>query len=203
MTSLPFDLSLYCTKPDSEYAEAIRTTRTNILRHITSGRKILLVTSTWEGEGKSTTCLSLAPALAEVPLKVLLIDGDLRQRSLTAIFQAEGPGLDQIEAAEPSQTRLPNIAFVPAGKTKAKDPAQLITSATLANWLRVQKHHFDVIMIDTPPLSACKDAFLWAPMCDGAVLIASRQKFRGLAEGHLSEDLREEGIEVLGVILTG
>lgn len=203
MTSLPFDLSLYCTKPDSEYAEAIRTARTNILRHITSGRKILLVTSTWEGEGKSTTCLSLAPALAEVPLKVLLIDGDLRQRSLTAIFQTDTAGLDQLDQARPCQTRLGEVWFVPAGKTKTSDPTRILTSTELANWLQVQKQDFDVIMIDTPPLSACKDPFLWAPLCDGAVIIASRQKFRGLAEGHLSEDLRDHEIEVLGVILTG
>ncbi len=203
MTSLPFDLSIYCTRPDSEYAEAIRTTRTNILRHITSGRKILLVTSTWEGEGKSTTCLSLAPALAEVPLRTLLVDGDLRQRSLSGIFQSETPGLDQLSQAQPGSTSLRGVSFVPAGKARSTDPSGILISIELGNWLMIQREKFDVILIDTPPLSACKDTFLWAPHCDGAMIIASRQKFRGLAEGHLSEDLREHGIPVLGVILTG
>lgn len=136
-------------------------------------------------------------------MRVLLIDGDLRQRSLSQIFHSEAPGVDQLSQAKSVETCLKNVSFVSAGTSKSLDPTRTLTSAELAQWISQQRQAFDVVLIDTPPLSACKDTFLWAPLCDGAVIVASRQKFRGVAEGHLSEDLREQGIEILGVILTG
>lgn len=200
MDTLAQNLCTYLRAPDSAYAESIRGLRASIMKQLASGRKCLLVTSSWPHEGKSTTCLSLAAALGEFGRRVLLVDGDLRRANLSAIFGHTENGL--VDNHPPVPTSLPMVWLAPAGKLQGS-AADVLAQPEIKNWLQRQRPNFDIILIDSPPLSACGDAILWGTQCDGALMVVSQAHFRGLPEGHFSEDLRDAGIEVLGLVLTG
>ena len=193
-------LLLYRLEPSSPYAEAIRGLRAIIMKHTRNGRKVLIVTSSWPDEGKSTSCLNLACALAELGNRVLLIDGDLRRASLSELFRENGEGI--AEGGRVVATPVSNLSIAPAGRLKGS-AIDILVHPRLRAWMETQRTQHDAVLIDTPPLSACSDAKLWGTLADGAILICSSRHFRGLQEGHYCEDLREEGIEVLGVVVTG
>lgn len=162
------------------------------------GVKSYLVTSCWEGEGKSTVCINLAVALAEFGMRVLLWDGDLRQRSLTRLLS---DGVDSPELLQPPS--LPGVFLAPARLPDHERAADYLARAAYRETFRPHLAEFDVILVDSPPLSVCSDALLLGRLTDGALMVASATKFRGLPEGHFSEDLRESGIDILGVVITG
>ena len=198
---VPFHPSLYLSEPDSSYAESIRSLRANIVPLIQRGIKAYLVTSSWEGEGKSTVCINLAVALSEFGLKVLLLDGDLRQRSLTRLLACADTGISPTGLCQPPL--LPGVWLFCSSLPEGERPADFLARSGYLDALRPVLSEFDVVLVDSPPLSVCSDAHLLGRLTDGALLVASRDKFRGLPEGHYSEDLRDHGINILGVVITG
>jgi len=163
------------------------------------GRKSYLVTSCWEGEGKSTVCINLAAALSEFGFRVLLVDGDLRQRSLTRLL-LKAP----IAALNVQRTEwIPNVRVVGAFLEAERTAADTLSAPGYRQFLDSLFPGYDLILMDSPPLAACADALLIGRWLDGALIVSSQQTFRGIPEGHFSEDLRENGVDVVGVVLTG
>lgn len=140
--------------------------------------QLVLVTSAVPHEGKTTTILNLALAMAEdKDRRVLLVDADLRRPSI-ARYLSPAPKLGLSEALagalavehaliEPRNSRL---VVLPAG-TPPENPLELLRSESLAALLSDLRRSFDAILIDTPPAVPFADAVVMAPHCDAAVLV--------------------------------
>jgi protein-tyrosine kinase len=145
------------------------------------GIKVLLVTSSVPGEGKTFTACALACVLALEPGKrVLLIDCDLRRPRVCAEF-----GLIQVEPAHGlsqvlrGELRIDealfkandgNLYLLPAGP-EPQNPAELLSSPHLERSIDSISVSFDWVIIDAPPVLAMADVSVIAPLCDGILLV--------------------------------
>ena len=140
--------------------------------------KRLLITSTIVGEGKTTISANLAIMLAQQQQQVLVIDGDVHQGALTALFGlGSRPGLgdwwhghkefdDFIYRAE----GLP-LWVLPAGKT-VEQPLTMLHAEEFQQLMENISGRFDWIVIDSPPLAPLADAATWATVADSVLLVA-------------------------------
>lgn len=188
-------------------AEAYRTLRTSLLlKRTPTSPRIILVTSASGTEGKTTTAVNTAAALASCGGSVLLVDGDLRlPRCHDALGVPLTPGLAEYLmgrlTTQPIQkTSIENLSFVPAGKA-TRNPAELLTSLRMWLLLRSVRDRFDFVVIDSPPILAVSDASLLANIADGVVLVVEHRRSREEHVHAAMVRLREAGAVVLGAVL--
>ena len=171
-------LALSVTKqPNSAISEAFRALGTAVSvpsRPI----KTLLITSAQNGEGKTTTALNLAQALAQRKVKVLLMDCDLRKgevaktigfkdhKGLTAVLSGEMDVPHALLALEP------NLWALLAGAVPA-NPVAMLASQQMAILLERVAAHFELVIIDSPPVLAVTDAAILSSLVDGVLLVAA------------------------------
>ncbi|MEP2346977.1 MAG: CpsD/CapB family tyrosine-protein kinase, partial [Algoriphagus sp.] len=145
--------------PKSAVAESFRSLRSAIT-YLASGKqtKMILVTSSVSGEGKTFTSLNLASAMALSSKKTVVVGGDLRRPKLASYFgETDRVGLStyligKIEAEEivmPSTHE--NLWFVPSGVIPP-NPAELLQTPRLTEFLDYLQSRFDVVVFDTPPM---------------------------------------------------
>ena len=195
--------------PASALSESYRALRTSILLS-TAVRppKILLITSPQPNEGKSCTSLNLALALAQSGSRVLVVDGDLRRPGIGPhLGLKEEPGLSGLltgghsldEVIHPVDS-VPQLWALPSGATPP-NPAELLSSARMAEVLQQLRERFDHIVIDSPPLLMVTDATILSTLADGVVLVVeSGVTVRGaLVRAHAL--LENAGSRVLGVVV--
>jgi succinoglycan biosynthesis transport protein ExoP len=166
-------------RPRSHAAEAFRALRTALLLSRSGARpKTIVVTSTFPGEGKSTTSLNAAIVLAQNDSRVLLIDADLRRSSLHAKLGVGGQsglsavlaGAANLEDAIVPVEQLPNLHLLPGGAVPPY-PAELLASATMENVLKRCSEQYDYVIIDTPPVLTVTDAVILASEVDCTLLV--------------------------------
>jgi capsular exopolysaccharide synthesis family protein len=169
--------------------------------------RVLVVTSTIPGEGKTLTSVNLALTLAASKQSVLLIDGDLRKPlAHTVLRRPRTPGLTEVLVgrATPSeaiqQPTGAGIAFLPAG-TGAPSPGDLLTSRAFKGILDTLSSAYDWVIIDSSPIGAVADALLLAPLGDGVILIVGAEMAPRKAVRQTIERLRDTGARVLGAVL--
>jgi capsular exopolysaccharide synthesis family protein len=166
-------------RPATQVVEAFRTIRMGLL--FASSRKplkTLLVTSSVEGEGKTTTAINIAAALARTGEKVLLLDGDLRRRSLHKRFNMDNPagiGSVIIEQADLASVIHPveaveNMHILTAGPA-VPNPAELLSSDRMKEILASLSGRFDRVIIDSPPVLPISDPLVLAQLCDGVIMV--------------------------------
>lgn len=194
--------------PMNPISEAYRTLRTNIkFSSFDKEIKSLVITSSGPSEGKSTTACNLAIVMAQTGNKTILIDCDQRKPRLHKIFELSNEcGLSNILADEVEfkdavyKTQIENLEMLPSG-TKPPNPAEILSSEKMNEFLQGLKERYDSIIIDTPPIVAVTDAQLLSTYVDGCVLvIASGQTDRNAAikaKGLLDK----VGAKILGVVL--
>lgn len=145
--------------PKSAVAESFRSLRSAIT-YLASGKnsKKILVTSSVSGEGKTFTSLNLASAMALGSKKTVVVGGDLRRPKLASYFdESDRVGLStyligQVEAEEIIKpTSHENLWFVPSGVIPP-NPAELLQTPRLREFLAYLESHFDVVIFDTPPM---------------------------------------------------
>jgi capsular exopolysaccharide synthesis family protein len=166
------------TSPRSEYAESYNALRTTLLlSSANSPPQRLLVTSSIAGEGKSTTAVNLALAMARTGSKVLLIDADLRKPNLHKIFKlANKTGLSNFLAGSAGGQAVlckgshDNLIVIPAGPTPP-NPYELLNSGRLALMLDNLKDEFDMIICDSPPVLSVSDPRVLSRYFDGVMLV--------------------------------
>ena len=164
--------------PRSAAAEAYRSLRTAVQFSTSEGApKTLLVTSSRPGEGKSTTALTLAKNFADLGLRVLLIDGDLRKPSLHQYLAKEhDAGLTNYLAGNVSPpeafqgTNIDGLTFMASGPIPP-NPAELLAGPKMLSLLTVASQKFDLVVIDGPPVSGLADAPLLSSMAEGTLLV--------------------------------
>lgn len=171
-------LALTLTKhPNSALSEAFRALGTAVSvpsRPV----KTLLITSSQNGEGKTTTALNLAQALAQRRVPVLLIDCDLRKSGVAKAIGIGNPkGLTEVLSGELDIPDVlvalePNLWALPAGSV-LPDPVALLASREMEIVLERVAARFTFVIIDSPPVLAVTDAAILAGLVDGVLLVAA------------------------------
>jgi capsular exopolysaccharide synthesis family protein len=186
--------------------EAYRTLRTALLLSRATSPRVILVASAAGGEGKTTTAVNAAVALAGCGANVLLIDADLRlPRCHEALEEPEAPGLTEYLAGEvntpPFQvTRFQSLTLLAAGR-QAANPTELLTCWRLPSLLREARERFDFVVIDSPPVLAVSDGLLLADLADGVVFVAEPGRSRQDDVRVALQRLQQTGAVPLGAVL--
>ncbi|PLX95485.1 MAG: protein tyrosine kinase [Desulfuromonas sp.] len=189
-------------------AEAFRSLRTSL--HFSSGgdkKRVLLVTSSFPGEGKTTLCANLAVTFAQTGSKVLLVGCDLRRPSLDKLFQIpRNPGLTELlikDASVESVLRpsgIENLDVINAGTTPP-NPAELLGSEAMAEIIESLRERYDHILLDAPPLLAVTDAALLSRLSDQIVMVVEAGRVPSKVATRLRETLQSYQTSVAGLVL--
>jgi capsular exopolysaccharide synthesis family protein len=195
---------------DPSVVEHYRRLRTKILQQQSNEHfRILMVTSPGPQEGKTVTVVNLGISFALLPsFKVLMVDGDLRRGSLGSWLgiEEDTPGLSNLvdgsATLEDVVLRCDDtpFAFVVRGNSKAS-PAELLNSPQLPGHFRAMAKHFDLVLVDSPPVNLLTDTQLLATGCDAILLIARAFATTNKALKNAIQDLAP--FNVIGTVLNG
>jgi len=197
--------------PTSFEAEQYRILRHTVeQRHRDSGLRVLAVTSPSGGEGKTTTSINLAGALAQGrDTRVLVLEADLRRPAVLRQLglKSGGPGL--VEAVVDSALRLHdvvrpcpsfNLDVLPCGHPPLA-PYEILKSPRLAELLDQARETYDYVVVDTAPVLPCPDYRLLEKSVDGTILVvAAHRTPRGLVDAALG---LLDPSRVLGLVFNG
>ena len=156
------------TNPKSPVSESLRTIRTNMeFLKVTKEQKILSVTSTVSGEGKTFLAINLGGIISLSKQKVLLVDMDMRRPKIHLAFGNEDmqKGLSTILINKHSlkeclvHTAMENLDYLPAGPTPP-NPSELIMDNQIDKLFETMKEEYDTIILDTPPVGLVTDGIL-------------------------------------------
>lgn len=188
--------------------EAFRSLRTNIkLSNPDSKLKVMLVTSSVPHEGKTIVSSNLAASYSVAGKKVLLIDADMRKPRVHKVFGLKNEkGLSTLIVGEYSMDEVINrnvyegLDVVTAGIIPP-NPAELLESARFADIIKDFSEKYDVIIIDTPPLSPVSDAATIAPLTDGLILAVNISETPRDVFKSVIANISKPGIVRLGVVV--
>lgn len=194
--------------PRSPAAEAYRTLRTNIqFSSLDKPLRTLLVTSTAPDEGKSITLANLAVTMAQAEQRVIVVECDLRRPTLHTLFglsNEEGLTsvmLDQRETALPLQpTTVPGLSLLASGPLPPR-PADLLGSRRMEALVARLQNEADIVLFDTPPVTAVTDAAVLATRLDGVLLVLKAGKTRRDRAREAHRMLEKVKANVIGVVL--
>ncbi|MEJ5866626.1 polysaccharide biosynthesis tyrosine autokinase [Pseudokineococcus sp. 5B2Z-1] len=197
------------THPGSVRADAYRVLRTNIrFVQATGGARVVVVTSAVPGAGASGTALNLAAATAELGVRVLLVDADLRAPRLGAVLDlAPEPGLsDVLSGAYEIEDALqrwgsPAVDVLVAGSVPP-NPSELLASHRAKHLLAGAAHSHDLVVVDAPALLSASDAAALSALADGAVVVVDSRRTPQRVVSAAMHRLELAGASTLGVVLT-
>jgi len=199
---------LFLDNPKSIYSEAIRTARTGVLLSaIDLPNRILLVTSSLPGEGKTTFSINLALAHAQTK-RTLLIDADMRRPAITkGLDLAPGAkGLSELVAGtavlDDCLQAVPGSSLSVLGSGRIPpNPLELLLSQKFKSTLDELAAIFDIIVIDSPPVELVSDALVISAHATGVIYaVKAADTPYQLARKGLQRIRRAEG-EIMGVVL--
>jgi succinoglycan biosynthesis transport protein ExoP len=182
--------------------------------------RTVVIASPTQGDGKSTIARHLAEAAARSGSRVLLLEVDLRHPTLAQQLGIQpGPGLADVligvvsmdEATQPVAVRVPpgegaegrTLDVLAAGAILPPNPAELLESRAMGVVLERVKSVYNLVVIDTPPLTAVSDAFPLLTKVDGVVVVGRVGHSRRDAAERLQRVLAGSGAPLLGVIASG
>jgi polysaccharide biosynthesis transport protein len=188
--------------------EAYRTMRTAILlSRAEEPPRTMLFTSATHGEGKTATAVNSAIIFAQMGVKVLLIDADLRRPQCHEVLGVDNaPGLSEMltglresEAlAQPTYTA--GLFFLSSGATPP-NPVELLGSRRMREVLLFLREHYEYILIDAPPVMPVSDAVLLSTMVDGVVLVIDGQQTSRQVVRDARARLSYARAKILGTVL--
>ena len=200
---------VFIERPKSEFAEAIRTVRTGVvLSGLDNPHRVVLVTSSVPGEGKTTVAGNLAVALGQLE-RVLLVDADLRRSSIGSKLglAPDAPGLSNLVAGTADIDEClhevegaEGLSVLPAGLAPP-NPLELLSSARFARTIGELEQRFDRIVLDSAPAQAVSDALVLSRLCNAVVFVVKADATpRQLAELAIRRLQRVEA-PLIGVVL--
>lgn len=192
--------------------EAYKTLRTNLnfaLADTDDGPKVLVVTSSFQSEGKSFTAINTAISYAQTDHKVLLIDCDLRRPKMNRLLKLNNHiGLSNVlldfqQLGEAVQhTEVPGVDALTAGDIPP-NPSELLGSAKMEKLLSWAKEQYDYVILDTPPVNMVTDTSVLAPKTNGVIFVVRAEKSeRPMVMAAVSQ-LQYAQAKILGFVLNG
>lgn len=201
------EVSLKKTDMDFRMREAFKMLRSNI-EFSGEDVKVVCFTSCMPNEGKSTISYEISKAFAEIGKKTLLIDADLRKSILREKYESGivKHGLTNFLAGKASldealcKTDVPGLTIMFSGPVPP-NPSELLGSRKFTTFVEKAREHYDMIIIDTPPLGSVIDTAVVSKVCDGAVIIvaAGRVSYRFVRK--IKQQLEYAGCRILGCVL--
>ena len=182
-------------------AETFRNVRTNVLYMMKSNEKVILVTSTTTGEGKTFIASNLAVSLALLGKKIVIVGLDIRKPGLNKAFQLsrKEQGISQF-LANPEHTDLmslvqvsninPNLSILPGGPIPL-NPTELVARESLPQAIDILKKHFDYIILDTAPIGMVTDTQLISRVANASIYVC-RADYTHKADYTLINELGEQ-----------
>lgn len=195
--------------PGALRAEAFRQLRTNLgFLDAAQPARVIVVTSAVAGEGKTTTAVNLALALASDGQRVLLLDADLRRPQVaTSLRLPDEAGLSTVllgaaDLGEVVQSFGPDGLDVIGCGAVPPNPSELLGTPAMAAVLAVARQRYDQVVIDTPPLLPVTDAAVVALQSDGAVVVVRHGRTRRAQVETAVQSLAGVNARVLGTVLS-
>ncbi len=193
--------------PESPPVEAYRNLRTNVqFLGIERKMRLIQVTSTRPGEGKTTTAANLAVVLSQTGANVVLVDADLRKPDLHRMFAIDGSnGLTNNLAGDPMELTIQRITdqlWVIVGGPVPPNPSELLSGRRMDAFCDELARRFDFVIIDSAPLLAVSDGAAVSRHVDGVLLVAQSKRVSLPQMQDSLAILERVGAPVLGVVLT-
>lgn len=203
--------------PKSPEAEMFRNLRTNIqFMNASSEKKVMIVTSTIPGEGKSYVTGNLAAAFAQLDKKVLIIDTDMRKGRQHTMFNLKAkPGISNFLSGVVDQdfmgekedirnyiqeTDIENLYLIPAGNIPP-NPSELLVSPKMQGIVEILKQSFDVIIFDTPPCLVVADALIITRLVDFSIIVTAQNITKVENLKRAKHAIENVGGKIAGVVL--
>ncbi|GIG38800.1 polysaccharide biosynthesis tyrosine autokinase [Cellulomonas phragmiteti] len=194
--------------PHSPRAESFRRLRTNIqFLNVGSRPSSIVVTSAVPGEGKSTTTINLAIALAEAGSRVVLVDADLRRPAVAKYLGLEGTaGLTTVligratvsDVAQPWGNGMLHV--IPSGQIPP-NPSELLGSRAMSVLVDGLVNEYDIVLIDTPPLLPVTDAAVASKWAGGVLVVVGSGKVHRNQLTEALGALETVGAHTLGIVV--
>ena len=169
-------------RPKSNVSEDIRTIRTNLqFTASQENSKVILITSSVPGEGKSFISSNLAAAFAQMGESTLLIDSDLRLGRTHKIFNiSNNEGLSNLLTGKNIvklanyivATNIPNLYVIPRG-TVPPNPSELLNSENTKKLIQLVREKFDHVIFDGVPVNGLPDSLILATLVDRVVVVSA------------------------------
>ena len=192
----------------SDVAEAFRTLRTVVYFSVPENKgKTILMTSPFQGEGKSTTASGLAIAMAKAGRRTLMIDADLRKPTLHRIFElGDQVGVSSVMAGKATleqaiqQTAVEGLDVLPCGPIPA-NPSEILNSKAFGEMLTKLAAKYDHIVLDSPPVLPVTDARILGATCDVTLLVLRANRSTRRMSEYAADAMLGVGARVLGVVV--
>lgn len=167
--------------------------------------RAMMITSTAPAEGKSSSALALAQNFARRGINVLLIDADLRKPAFRAANDEIGLTKlltnDDDLLSHVAPTQFDNLSLLPCG-TLPPNPADLLSTARFAAIIDEAMHHFQMVIIDSPPVMGLADAPLIAHTCRNVLFVVESGRTRTRQAAESLNNLEAAGAHLIGGLLT-
>lgn len=203
--------------PKSPEAEMFRNLRTNIqFMNADSEKKVMVITSTVPGEGKSFVSANLAAAFAQIDKKVLIIDTDMRKgRQYTLFNLRPRPGLSNYLSGVVDQdfkgnkdnienyiqaTYIDNLYLIAAGSVPP-NPSELLVSSKMEKIKDKLIDKFDVIIFDAPPCLIVTDALIISRLVDFNIIVSAQNITKKEDLIKARDTIEKVGGKVAGIVL--
>lgn len=195
--------------PYSPASVAFEMLQTNLSFAVSDNElRVMLVTSSSPGEGKSFVSANLAVAMSQLGKRVLLIDADMRRPRQHKVWQL--PNINGLSGILTGQTALLSVAHealvtldVVTVGTIPPNPVTLLDSKRMASLVKEASSVYDCVIIDTPPLTAVADALVVGKLVDGLVLVVRPGEVESGAVQSAKAMLEQAKVPVLGMVVNG
>jgi capsular exopolysaccharide synthesis family protein len=192
-------------------AEAFRALRTNVMaRHVREGRRALAVCAPDGAVGCTFVAANLAVGLSQIGIKTLLIDANLRNPTISRLFQPSMPveGLQQCLTSESEEfiefiqpNVLPNLSILFAGGTP-HNPQELLASNAFSKLMNFCLRDYEMTILDTPPANSCSDVLRVSAVASYSLVVVRRDKTFINDVRTLISQLESHRGRVIGTVMT-
>jgi chain length determinant protein tyrosine kinase EpsG len=195
--------------PAHEQAESMRVLRSQLMLRWfpTATRKALAIISPERGEGRSLLAANLATAFAQIDLRTLLIDTDLRQPRQHEMFNLSNEaGLSEVLTGRAGRQVVQRVhpqlrLFVLTAGAVPPNPQELLSRPLFQLVLDRLIGQFDTVILDTPAASEAADAQILSAFAGAALILARRNRTRSAQLAGIMETLRQTGVNVVGSVI--
>lgn len=194
-------------KLKSRVSEEFRSLRTNIKFSLPEDIKSIVITSTVQGEGKTTIISNLGVSMARNGKKVVIIDCNFREPSIAKVFSLpNNKGLISALLQESNleeyiiKTNINNLSVITSGNTFLNS-SELLGGGKMKDILKELTSRFDLVLIDTPPVLYISDAQVLSSLSQGTIIVNAYGEVEKEELIEVKEKIEKVGGKIIGVIM--